>query len=628
MSNKPAKLGLFLLVSACVLALAFGFAPVSAQGVSTATFTPTRTATSTITPTLQAPAQATSTITPTRTSTIMPATATRTSTVSPATATRTSTSAPATATRTFTPVTTSTVTTTVTTPTATRTVVPVTATATLTATRTPTRTVTSTPVKLAPKSVGAVSSLSTMFVVQNTDPSVTANISATFYDTGGTSSGPITSNINPNRNGVIDQRLSGGVPGNPPSFQGSVVLSSNTQLASVVTEFSSQTAGSLGTDFRMDAYTGIASARAATTVILTQLYKDVFDSIQNKRYNSTIAIQNTSLTASTNVTITYYGMASPNYGPYVHSGISIPAGSTKVIDLSDPSSEPNLPTSPADLVFIGSGVVTSDASTPVAVIANHNAAGSLTSQLGLTSIDANTTLYFPQLYRDVYDPLQGYTFGSSIQVMKPDPNDTTPVNVTMTYNNILNGHTSTQTGQLNATMKKLSFDQRYGGVESPFYGSATLVADAPVVATSNIVTNFTSLGGRATTYRAIPGGSGTNTVFIPLLLKRYFDAGSGVYYGTAFQGRTTNGASATITVTYYYTEGGVPKQVTLPAINVTPSHPQFAVEQRDGYDTYLPMGSIASAVVTSTGPIAVTVNMVGINGTPGDGSGTFDGVGQ
>jgi hypothetical protein len=332
-----------------------------------------------------------------------------------------------------------------------------------------------------------------------------------------------------------------------------------------------------------------------------------------------------------NVTVTYYGSNPPNIGPYTHTGINIPPGASKTIDLSSSTSEPNLPSTPAGLVFIGSGIVTSDPGMPVGVVVNHNAAGSLTSQLGFVSTDAATTWFFPQLYRNVADPNQGYIFGSSIQVMKPDPTNATPVNVQVTYFNTFTGHTKTESGTLDSTHKYLNFDQRgaysaLAGTEDPFYGSATVVAGAPVVATANLVSNFTVLGGRATTYRAPSSASGTNQILIPLVMKNYYDAGTGIYYSTAFQVRTTTGGSGTVNITFYYTEGGVQKTYSLAPINVSPSVTTFTIDQRPAFCPYLPNGSIASVVLNSTTPIAATVNMVGANGTPGDGSATYNGV--
>ncbi len=632
-----------LFVSIAALAL-LGQSPASAALAPTATNTLTNASLSSSSAvTVTVVVTTSQAITPTATNTQAAATATKTQ----AAATSTKTSVPPTATKTKTLVPIKPVTVVITptsalitptkpipsatptftkSPTATLAVPTKTLTPTVTPTKTLTPTVTRTATTAARAAVaGTVLPLSTQFIVQNMDASP-VSINATFYNAAGGIAQTLTQSINPFRSMVFDQRDSSGGSGLPVPWNGSVVLSSTLPMAAVVAEYGGNAANS--TDFRMDTYTGLSGARAGTSIVMTQLYKDIYDSIQLKRYNSTIAIQNTDLNNPATVTITYFGTALVNRGTYVHSGITIPPGASKVIDLSSATDEPYLPTAPADQIFLGAGILTSDSGTPVAVIVNHNAAGTLDSQVGLTSADAAKTLYFPQLYRDIYDQFQGYTFGSSIQIMKPNPTDPTTVNVTVTYKNLLNGGTSTQKGQLNSTKMNLNFDQRYGGVPSPFYGSATLDADAPVVATANIVTNFTNLGGRGLTYRAISPTTGSTRVYAPLLLKHYYDSGTGIYYGTAFQGRTTDGSAATIRVTYYYKEGGVDKQITLPDINVTAAKPQFTVEQRAPYDKVLPLGTIASAVVESTSPIAITVNVVGENGSPGDASGTYDGVNQ
>ena len=572
------------------------------------TATATLTATKTVTPTVAA-ATATKTVTPT----VAAATATKTvtPTVVAATATKTVTPtvAAATATKTVTP--------TVAAATATKTSTRVPATATKTATPAPTKTAT-TAARLGPRA-GTVASLSTAFMVQNLDQAITATVTAQFYNAGGTLVSSVSVAPGPNKGASIDQRATGGGLDGYTSWNGSVVLSSNTQIAAIVNEVSGSSAV-LGMDYRADSYNGIASTAGATSVLLPQLLKGVYDSAQNKTFNSLIAIQNTSLSVSANVTVTYY---STPLGNVNHSGIVIPAGSSASVDMTTELSGVG--------AWLGGATVTADQ--PVAVIVNQNAAGALQIYPGFTSANAATnppyTLYVPQLMKNVYDSVQGYTYGTGLMVMTLNQST---AEVYVTYSNAVNGHTITDHKTANPSA---SFDQRYDAAlsaENPLFASAIVTSTTPIVALVNIVTNFDpSRGSRAETYRAIPDGGGTNTVFVPQLLKNLQDTGQNVTWGTAIAGAYMGSTPATITITYF-NYNGVTRTSTA---NVSATNRLFSFDQR--YDTNLADQSVvyASAKITSNGtvggndkPFTAIVNVVGLGVNPGDAASSYAGINQ
>lgn len=605
---------LFLLIAFA----AFGIAPASAQApVATTTTTTTAvnsntvvTATATLTPT------ATS-VPATATNTVVPPTATTTKTVAP-TATKTAvppsttaTLVPATATQTQVPPT-ATVTKTVA-PSATATKPAATATVTKTATVAPTKTNTPVPptatvTRAAAPRAGVVSSLSTAFTVQNTDASTTANLTATFYDTSGAAVSTVNKTILPYLSTTVDQRASGGGLDSFTSWQGSVVLSSNTQLAAVVNQYSGNV-GSLGIDFRADSYTGVASTDASTTVLMPQLLKGIYDAKQNTTYNSTIAIQNTNATVAASVTITYYNQAIP--GTYTRSGITIQPNSSVFIDMQN---EPSLS---GVNYFYGPGSLSS--SQPVAVIVNQNAGGVLTVYPGFTNASAATTLYAPQLLKNVYDIQQQVNWGTGIMVMTANQSS---ADVTITYTNQQNGRVIVETKTANPAA---TFDQRYLVSETSFYGSAILTSSTPIIAITNMVTDFSpSRGVRASTYRAITTATGTQKVFIPLILKNYYDPGTGVTWGTGIAVRLLSSSSGTVWINYY--NGGT--LVGTSSSLISPSSPMVTFDQR--FDPTLAGQSVVngSAVITSTVPIAATVNGVGSNTAIGDAASTYAGVNQ
>jgi len=602
---------LFLLIAL----VAFGFAPASAQAPGATTTTTATvnantvvTATATLTPTATSvPATATHTsVPPSATATVVPATATKTAvppsaTLAPATATQTRVLPTATVTKTLAP-----------SATATKPAATATATKSATATKVP-PTATSVPKAVAPRA-GVVTSLSTMFAVQNTDPSTTANVTATFYDTAGTAVSTVNKTIAPNLSTTIDQRATGGGLDSFSSWQGSVVLSSNTQLAAVVNQYSGNV-GSLGKDFRFDAYNGISSTETGTSVLLPQLLKGWFDPGTGTSWNNTIAIQNSNLSASANVTVTYKGIPpSPNLGTYTRTGISIPPGASIFIDTATDSVVPS--------PFYGSAVVTSNQ--PVAVAVNMNTAGVLNSYIGLVDSHASTTQFVPQVLRNWYDPGSNYTFNTSILVMSADG---TAANVTVTYNIQLPSNRSI--ASTNVANPAWSFDQRYDpplASQGTMYGSAVITADKPVVViVAQFTNNDASRGLRSTYFRSLSSNAAGTTFYVPQARKNHFDAGTGISYGTSTLVQLMSGSSATVYMTYYRSDGTT---ISRPPFSLTSASPQASIDSR--YDSSLSgLTSLpdAAIVITSTNPIGVLTYIFGNDPMlPGDSNGSYLGI--
>jgi hypothetical protein len=453
-----------------------------------------------------------------------------------------------------------------------------------------------------------------MFAVQNTDPSTTANVTATFYDTAGTAVSTVNKTIAPNLSTTIDQRATGGGLDSFSSWQGSVVLSSNTQLAAVVNQYSGNV-GSLGKDFRFDAYNGISSTETGTSVLLPQLLKGWFDPGTGTSWNNTIAIQNSNLSASANVTVTYRGIPpSPNLGTYTRTGISIPPGASIFIDTATDSVVPS--------PFYGSAVVTSNQ--PVAVAVNMNTAGVLNSYIGLVSSHASTTQFVPQVLRNWYDPGTNYTYNTSLLVMSADG---TPASVTVTYN-MQRPSTATYVST-NTANPAWSFDQRYDPALSTvptMYGSAVVTADKPVViVVAQFTNNEAARGMRSTYFRALSPNSAATTVFVPYARKNQYDSGTGMAFGTSTLVQLMGGSSATVYMTYYKSDGTT---IVRPPFVLTSSSPQASIDSR--YDSSLSgLTSLpdAAIVITSTNPIGALTYIFGNDQMlPGDSNGSYLGI--
>lgn len=385
-----------------------------------------------------------------------------------------------------------------------------------------------------------------------------------------------------------------------------MVLSSNTQLAAVVNEYSGS-AASLGVDFRADAYNGVPSTQASTSVLLPQVLKSIYDSAQQKTYTSKIAIQNTSATASANVTITYTSLY-PQTGAYTRTGIVIPPGAATHVDMASetPWSQ-----------FFGPATVTSNQN--IAVIVNQNAAGSLLIYRGFTSAEGGTSLLVTQALTNIFDSGQQLNYGSAVEGMTVDGSSTT---VTVNYTNLLGG-TKSCTLPAGSTFR---VDMRPGNWPvsctppvngaGQFFGSITFTADRPIVALSNLQSDYSAAKGiRTSTSRAFVTAGGATTGYAPLVMNGYLDVGTGVTWGTALEGRFLSG-TGTATITYY-----LPSGTTYTDTYTAGTDQIFRFDQRlqnpqTGFS--LPNGTIAAAVVTASQPFVFTVNAQGTSSTLGD----------
>lgn len=579
-------------VNVTVAATVSATAPASALA-ATATMTPTVAVTNTV---VTAPVTATATkvatataVPPTATKVVVPPTATAiavpptaTKVVVPATTTATKVPPTATNSPTLPP------------PTATKTAVPPTSTPVL-------------PRAAAPRA-GTVSSLSTSFAIQNMDPT-SANVTATFYDATGSSNGtssPSIPSLAQYRNAIIDQRTSGGGLGSQSSWQGAVVLNSNTQLAAVVNEYGGTSA--LGSGFRFDVYTGLSANDVDNTIILPTLFKNTPDSLIGASYNSTVAIQNTGNSAISNATITYYNTPC---SPTTQSRTlpSIPANSAYVLDMQN---ELSCVTGTAQGYWLGAATISSP-SQKVAVVVNQNSVGSLEVYRGFSpTLSGGQRLLLPQILNQVVDQ-NGFTYATSFVVMVADQ---TSANITATFYGDQGSFSITKTASPMAL-----FDQRYD-LQGRFFGSAIVTASGnkSIVGLVTLQTNYLNGRGVQTdTSRGFPDTSGKTTAFAPEILKTYQDS-SGVRFSTGQLIQFT-GSTAPVTITYYPTSGSAPFSTV---VNPNPGSPLVLLDQR--YDSQVPDNFVGAAYLTSSQPFVASVTVTGGNSDPGDTAGIYQAI--
>ncbi len=231
-------------------------------------------------------------------------------------------------------------------------------------------------------------SLFTSLTLQNLDPSLPMNAKLTYFNANGQSVLSTFNTVQPYRSITINQPIQIGLP---TDFAGNATLDSDTPFGAVVVEYNGTTAA-LGKNFFMDGYTAWSGTDASTNIALPQLLKNIYDSGTTLTFNSSLSIQNTS-SSSANVTIAYYQSTGQTY---THSGIVIPPGGSYTANQQNDPAFANLSS------FYGCGRVTSDQ--PVVVVAHYNTANSLASVSGASNARAATTLYVPQLIKNIYDP--------------------------------------------------------------------------------------------------------------------------------------------------------------------------------------------------------------------------------
>ncbi|MBI5304863.1 MAG: hypothetical protein HY868_22195 [Chloroflexi bacterium] len=449
------------------------------------------------------------------------------------------------------------------------------------------------------------STLYTQFTAQNLDPSTVMNVRVKYSDANGSPVLTTTHTVNPYRSITINQPSQVGLA---TTFNGSAVFDADRPFGLVVNEYNG-TVGALGKNFRTESYIGASTP--VTETVLTQLLKNVYDPGNAITYNSSLKIQNTNTGQFATVTIKY----KQSYGEeYTHSGIVISPGGWYAIDLPNDSALTNVS------VFYGTARITS--TQPIVVIAYHSTAISLANYVGLSAANASTTLYFPQLIKNIYDSGANFTWNNGVSVMSFDG---TPANVTMTYKSS-DGAFTVSESQVAAPIGL--FDLRYSsalaGVSS-FYGSGVITADKPVVATINMVSNTdTTRGTRAATYRAFSSAMGGTRVFLPSLWKNATDPATGVSWGTGVVGQLIGNSATTVTLTYYLTNGMTASQ----SATISPSVPMFTFDQR--YFAGIPDGTIASGVLTTNPPqsIIAAVSFATASTTYGDACMYYEGIGQ
>jgi len=435
--------------------------------------------------------------------------------------------------------------------------------------------------------------LSTAVQVQNLDNSNSASITLTYYDITGTRVTSVTQTASAGKSVGIDQRFSSGGLTSIPSLQGAGVLRSNRNVALIVNEMAAQGTGTIGKSYRMDSFSGIVMSDTATSVSAPQVLKNIFDSGQQKTWNSLIAIQNSTPFTNTGIA-TFY----PTSGGAISIGYSVPGWSTKYLNLANESS--------LGTTFFGSTTIT--ATYPIAVIVNQLADGGLLAYKGFTT--GSKTVYAPQLLKNIYDSQQQLTWGSAIMAMAVSGSATVCITYYPSSGSSLGPYCQTAN-------PSVSIDQRFDAhLGSSFFGSGVITGTSDIMLIANMQTDYSpTKGARLMTYRGFPEGSGATTLQAPQMLKNIYDSGQEVTWGTAIAAQSLGGTGQ-VCITYTPSGGGSSIGPTC-----TTANPQATFDQR--FDAALGSSFFGSATITSTVPIVGKVNLTGASTDVGDAASNY-----
>lgn len=344
--------------------------------------------------------------------------------------------------------------------------------------------------------------------VQNVSTAQAANITVTFYWAAGTAqAGQVAHSFTDTiPAGKAVAYYVPNIAGVPANFVGSVVVSSDVEVAAILNT-SKVATGTGGDPKRIGAAVGVKEP--STTVYAPYLRKNYANR------NSYIAVQNTAnITAF--VRIRYTDAAGTALGAATQTA-DIPPFSTRIFYQNENGSLPN--------GFYGSAVITG--TQPLATVINNANAGTSTSTAGFESYNgfassaAANKLYLPKLTVNYSSPAYQSSFTAQ-------NTGVAAATMTVTYKFGLNVYTKVSPlinpGQswavYLATSSASGIPNGFGGA-----GSAIIECAQPIV---GLITEVNSSRGYSVISLAAPEGSGTTTVLFPKFDSNYSNYNGGI----------------------------------------------------------------------------------------------------
>jgi hypothetical protein len=380
----------------------------------------------------------------------------------------------------------------------------------------------------------SVGQTSTSILVQNLSTSP-ANLRVDFYDTGGNNTGyKEKSNLCGECSITFDQRRDSGYPGTD-TFQGAAIVSADQPVGAVVQVV--RTGGSAGVN-SYEAYNGLGAPSKSVKAPL--ILRGIVSA--GKTWNTTMAIQNTNVSASAQVTVTFTPDPNVRLGNADTQTYTIPPGGTWYLDQS---TQTTLGTR-----FFGSASVVSNQDVAVAVTSGTNDGSSLIVYPTFTA--GSTTVYLPGAMKNILS--QGHNYFTSLTIVNlGSAADPAPV-VTIEYQ----PQSGTVSGPYTVTVQTATtIDMRSDPhiTSATFFGAVKLINttnSTPFAAMLNTRGDNASTGAAvfATTYGGMTAGA--TTVYVPYLLK--YISSAGYNWSTSILIQNLDPASGNLDVTITYKE--------------------------------------------------------------------------
>jgi len=350
------------------------------------------------------------------------------------------------------------------------------------------------------------STISAGIQIQNLSTTTTANVTVNYYNPDGTAPSVPSQSFTINANSSYT--LFGPTLLAPAGFSGSAVVSSDQPVVAITNLLgASPTIG--------DAYDGVSATGAATTANVPLFLQG----IGSPANNSTLYVQNASTTAqSVKITFTNTAgtvVASPTFSLNASGSVTVNSSNDGITG-----------------TFVGSAVVASQSSLPVAVVAAQSNGANLVMQTGSGS--GNPTVYVPLLMNNNGGDK---ALNTGLQVQNVGT-QTTTATLTIFY--------SDGTSQVISPQPNLTAGQSFTWFP---ISSMTHAVGSGVITSNNgqnllaIVNELDSVTGQATGYNGFSGG--TQTINMPLVM---FNNG-GNYTGEQVQNVGTCAATVTLSVT-------------------------------------------------------------------------------
>jgi hypothetical protein len=344
--------------------------------------------------------------------------------------------------------------------------------------------------------------LNSGFQLQNRSTTLAASVSIDFYDQTGANVKTVSDSIPAN---ASKSYFVPSITGLPDSGRFSVVVSSTEDMFALVNEVTATGA----TPNLAATHSGLSSTEAGSPIYLPWVVCGYYN------YNSMFAVQNAG-NADANITVEFYqsGQSSVKKS-YTFSNIK--AGASVYLDMTqDPYKSDLTPTTSNGFYGAVKAYSTGNATPLVAALNDTNPAGSFLRSYNAVEGGA-TKLIAPQVTANYY----GYSSGVTLQ--NPDPVNAASVTIGF-YPAGSTTAVTTYTGTVQPGSALPIYLPSVAGMPTNFNGTAVIQSSIPVMGIAN---HDHVPAGPAASYNLIPESDAATTVYMPQIVRKYYNYESG-----------------------------------------------------------------------------------------------------